>query len=85
MERMVEKLAAAGVPITLDAVLAQARPGATLGRPHIADALVAAGHVAGRDEAFDDPLHDRSPYYVRHYAPDAIRAVWPSARPAECP
>ena len=75
MERMVEKLAAAGVPITLDAVLAQARPGATLGRPHIADALVAAGHVAGRDEAFDDLLHDRSPYYVRHYAPDAIRAV----------
>jgi predicted metal-dependent phosphoesterase TrpH len=31
--------------------------------------------VSGRNEAFDELLHDRSPYYVRHYAPDVLRAV----------
>lgn len=75
MERMVAKLAEGGIPITIEEVLEQATPGATLGRPHIADALVAAGHVSGRNEAFDELLHDRSPYYVRHYAPDVLRAV----------
>ena len=52
--------------------------GATLGRPHLADALVARGHVASRDEAFADLLHNGSKYYVTHLAPtpeDAIRAI----------
>jgi predicted metal-dependent phosphoesterase TrpH len=75
MERMVEKLAADGIPVTLEAVRAQARPGATLGRPHVADALVEVGYVPDRDAAFADLLHDRSPYYVHHYAPDVVRAV----------
>ncbi|MGZ8357555.1 MAG: hypothetical protein ACXWVF_13135, partial [Telluria sp.] len=48
---------------------APAGAGATPGRPHIADALVASGVVAHRDEAFDRWLHNASPYYVRHYAP----------------
>src|SRR5436190_443740 len=50
-------------------------PGATVGRPHIADAMVAAGLVRDRDEAFTMVLHSRSPYFVRHYAPDAADAV----------
>jgi predicted metal-dependent phosphoesterase TrpH len=75
MERMVEKLAADGIPVTLEAVRAQAKPGATLGRPHVADALVEVGYVPDRDAAFADLLHDRSPYYVHHYAPDVVRAV----------
>lgn len=50
----------------------------TLGRPHIADALVGAGYYADRGAAFDDVLHPRSPYYVPTYAietEDAIRMV----------
>ena len=38
-------------------VLEQAADGATIGRPHIADALVARGHVADRGEAFASILH----------------------------
>src|SRR5699024_1567206 len=38
-------------PITWEDVLAQRDGDATIGRPHIADALVAAGVVPGRDEA----------------------------------
>lgn len=75
LERMVARLAADGIPVTYAAVLAKVPPGATPGRPHIADALVAAGAVATRDEAFARWLHDQSPYYVHHYAPDPVRAV----------
>lgn len=75
LERIVALLAADGIPLTYAAVLAAVPPGATPGRPHIADALVAAGVVADRDEAFARWLHNDSPYDVRHYAPDPARAV----------
>jgi predicted metal-dependent phosphoesterase TrpH len=48
---------------------------ATVGRPHIADAMVARGLVASRDEAFATVLHNRSPYYRPHYAPEAELVV----------
>lgn len=56
-------------------VVAQAQDGATIGRPHIADALIAKGHVADRGEAFDGILHPRSGYTQPHYAPDTVAAV----------
>jgi 3',5'-nucleoside bisphosphate phosphatase len=73
-EHMVELLAE-DYDITWEDVLAHARPGASLGRPHMADALVRKGVVASRDEAFADILSSRGPYYVGHYAIDARRAV----------
>lgn len=73
-ERMVE-LIARDYPLTWDDVTAQASEGATLGRPHIADALVARGHVASRDAAFETILASGSGYYVGHYAPDPVDAV----------
>lgn len=51
-ERMVQKLNAHGVALTLDDVAAIAGGGA-LGRPHVARALVAKGHVGHQQEAFD--------------------------------
>ena len=75
MDRIVDRLVADDVPISIEAVRAQVAEGATLGRPHLADALVVAGVVADRDEAFRRYLHDGSPYYVAHYAPDPVRAV----------
>jgi len=73
-QRIVEALAE-DVPITFEEVLAAARPGATLGRPHIADAMVAKGIVPSRDVAFADFLYDGSPYFATHYAPDVLDAV----------
>lgn len=73
--RMVERMAADGIPVTVEQVRARAGAGATMGRPHIADALVAGGHVATRDEAFTTLLHNESEYYIPHYAPDPVRAV----------
>jgi predicted metal-dependent phosphoesterase TrpH len=56
-------------------VLEQTEQGATVGRPHIADALVARGIVADRGEAFDGILHPREGYFEGHYAPDVRLAV----------
>lgn len=58
-----------------DDVVAQTTPDATVGRPHIADALVARGIVRDRTEAFDGILHPREGYYEPHYAPDPLTAV----------
>ncbi|HET8878064.1 MAG TPA: PHP domain-containing protein [Arthrobacter sp.] len=73
-ERMVSLLAE-DYPLSWDDVIHHVAPGATLGRPHIADALVAAGVVADRGEAFDTILTSRSRYWVQHYAPDPASAV----------
>ncbi|KGM09949.1 PHP domain-containing protein [Cellulomonas carbonis] len=72
--RMVELLAA-DLDITWADVEAQTEPGTTVGRPHVADALVALGHVPDRSAAFATLLAAGSPYYVPHHAPDAVRAV----------
>ena len=73
-QRIVELLSK-DVPLRWEDVLAQIGPGATIGRPHIADAMVAKGIVASRDAAFARYLADGSPYYASHYAPDPVRAV----------
>lgn len=73
-ERMVGSLAEE-YPITWADVLAQVSPGATVGRPHIADALVAAGVVKHRDDAFADILSARSRHYVPYYAPHPEQAI----------
>ena len=72
--RMVD-LIAVDHPLTWEEVSAGVEPGATIGRPHIADAMVAKGLVKDRDEAFATVLHSGSKYHVRHYAPDAQVAV----------
>jgi 3',5'-nucleoside bisphosphate phosphatase len=73
-ERMVERIGH-DYELEWDDVLAQTSPGATIGRPHIADALVARGHVRDRGEAFESILHWRAGYYQPHYAPDPLEGV----------
>ena len=61
--RMVEKLAELGKPVPWERVHSLAGEGA-VGRPHIARALVEAGHVATVNEAFDLYLSRNGPAYV---------------------
>ena len=75
MRKMIELLAADGIAITMDDVMAAAPEGATVGRPHLADALVKNGVVGTRDEAFLDLLHNDSKYYVTHAAPTPESAI----------
>ena len=65
-ERIVERLAVLQAPVSLDRVLAIAGPGA-IGRPHIAQALMEAGHVKDRREAFDRFLGAGRPaFFAKH-------------------
>jgi len=76
-ERLVANLSR-DYDVTWRDVVEQREADATVGRPHIADALIARGIVASREEAFASLLAPWGPYYVPHDAPtplDVVRAV----------
>jgi hypothetical protein len=62
-QAMVERLGALGYPVEWDRVLAIAN-GGSVGRPHIAMALVERGAVASVDEAFSRFLRRGGPAYI---------------------
>lgn len=75
-KRMVERMSA-DYPITWQLVLDQVKEGGltTVGRPHIADALVRAGVYRTRSEAFAGVVNARSRYYVPTPSPTAVEVV----------
>lgn len=78
MKKMVELLHAAGYDISYEDVVKATPVGATVGRPHLADALVDKKIVSDRTSAFNELLHNDSPFYVSHASPtpeDAIAAI----------
>ena len=75
MAKIIARLNAAEYEITMEDVEAQLSDGATLGRPHLADALVAKGYMRSRDQVFAEILHNDSPFYVSHYSPTPEVAI----------
>jgi 3',5'-nucleoside bisphosphate phosphatase len=75
MRKMIEKMRAEGMDISIEDVQNVLPSGATMGRPHLADALVAKKIVKSRDEAFVDLLHNESRFYVSHAAPTPVEAI----------
>jgi predicted metal-dependent phosphoesterase TrpH len=76
-QRMVEKLGGLGLPVSWDRVAAIADGGA-VGRPHVARALMEAGHVSSVQDAFALYIGREGPAYVDRYklAPvEVTRAV----------
>jgi len=73
-EKVLDKLTALGMPIPLDDVLKQATRG-TVGRPHIAQAMVEHGYVHSYQEAFDKYLDDDGPAYVGHFRLEPLEAI----------
>jgi len=69
------KLAALGVSVSEAEVMAQVGTSPSIGRPHIADALIEAGHVRDRQEAFDRFLADGGPAHVHRYTIDVERGI----------
>jgi predicted metal-dependent phosphoesterase TrpH len=63
MTRMIERLSRVGAPVDADQVRAIAGHG-TVGRPHLARALIAAGHASDVPDAFDRFLGWGKPAYV---------------------
>ena len=75
MRKMIEKMRAEGMDISIEDVEKAMPVGATMGRPHLADALVTKKIVKSRDEAFIDLLHNDSRFYVSHAAPTPVEAI----------
>jgi predicted metal-dependent phosphoesterase TrpH len=75
MRKMIEKMREEGMEISIEDVEKAMPAGATMGRPHLADALVAKKIVKSRDEAFIDLLHNDSRFYVSHAAPTPAEAI----------
>lgn len=76
-QRMVERLAEAGAPVSYARVV-EIAGGGSIGRPHVARALVEAGHVVSINGAFDRYLVRGRPGYVERHRlvpPDAVRLV----------
>ncbi len=72
--RIITKLRDLGYDITVDDVLAQAG-GEAVGRPHIADALVARGLFPNRSAVFTDLLHDGGVAYEERPRLAAAEAI----------
>lgn len=72
---IVAKLNELGVALSVEEVFAQAESAASIGRPHVADALVAAGHVKDRAEAFKTWLATGRPADVRKYRIELREAI----------
>jgi predicted metal-dependent phosphoesterase TrpH len=74
MDQMVERLGALGVHVTAEAIEKHSG-GKTIGRPHVARAIVETGAVATVKEAFDRFLGEGKPAYVQRYRLEAADAV----------
>jgi predicted metal-dependent phosphoesterase TrpH len=72
--QMADLLAADGVPVSWAQVRSLAGDG-SVGRPHVARALVQAGVVPTTDEAFRRYLQPGSPYYAEKVELDAVAAI----------
>ncbi len=73
-ERIYERLAALGVPVTPEEVAVHVR-GRIVARPHFARALVARGYVPDLRAAFTQYLRDGGPAYVDAQVPPPAEAV----------
>ncbi len=76
-ELMAEKLIAAGYPLDLDAIRRDVGDG-VWGRPHLARALILAGHASSNDDAFRRFLGREHPWYVpstKWAAPDVLESI----------
>lgn len=75
LDAIVGRLARRGFALEVDEILAAAGPAVTVGRPHVADAMIARGYVRDRGEAFRSWLGSGRVGYVPKYAPDTADAI----------
>ena len=71
--KICERLSAAGITVDAQALFEQHK--GVLGRPHVADALVLAGHAKDREDAFNKYLKDHGRFDVPKWRFDLEEAV----------
>ena len=82
--KIVKRLAEIDVDISLEDVLRQA-DGASVGRPHVARALIHAGVCATPHEAFGRYLGRKAPAYIPRVRPSTEEAIALVTRAGGCP
>ncbi|WP_026875101.1 PHP domain-containing protein [Jiangella gansuensis] len=75
LARIAAALTAAGMPLDVADILTGSPDAATVGRPHVADAMIAKGYVHDREEAFAWWLSVGRPGYASKYAPPIGEAI----------
>ncbi|WP_106538385.1 PHP domain-containing protein [Haloactinopolyspora alba] len=75
LHRITAALTAAGYPVGADEVTAVSGTASSVGRPHVADAMIAKGYVADREQAFTRFLSEGRVGYVPKYAPSTVTAL----------
>lgn len=73
-KRIIEKLNYLGIKISIDDVIKKAQ-NSSIGRPHIANALIELGYVKSFYEAFDKYLRDNGPAYEKKNHLSAVSAI----------
>ena len=74
-KRMVEKLKELGIEISIEDVLRFAKNAASIGRPHVAQAIVSRGYAHDIQDAFDKFIaHDR-PAYVPKFKLNTLDGI----------
>ena len=68
LQAFADRFTELGMPLTVDDIKQQSGLSPSVGRPHVADALVELGYVASRSEAFDKWLGDDKPGYIGRYS-----------------
>lgn len=71
---MAQRLSDLGYPVSFERIQELAGDGA-IGRPHVAQALIEAGHVATRGEAFEKLIGRNGPAYVPRAKLSPVEAV----------
>jgi predicted metal-dependent phosphoesterase TrpH len=66
-QKMLDRLAKFGLPVEWQRVVELSGGGGSIGRPHVAAALLEAGHVSTWDEVFDLWIGRGCPAYVERY------------------
>jgi len=73
-QRMTEKLSRMGLPVDWDRVQELAS-GASVGRPHVARAMLEKGYVSSVAGAFDQYIGTNRPAYVERYKVSPVEAI----------
>lgn len=74
IDRMVERLDAIGIVLDRETIR-PSRPGGSVGRPHVAQAMIAAGYVTSISEAFERYIGNGKPGYVPSQRLTPIEAI----------
>ncbi|MCB0722719.1 MAG: PHP domain-containing protein [Ignavibacteriae bacterium] len=75
LQHMISKLNDMGSRITIDSITADLSEDISVGRPHVAKALVKEGFVKTRAEAFMKYIGDGKPAFVKKPVPNAKEAI----------